>query len=349
MTYPIPENEKERQQALDDLGQLDSPAEERFDRLTRLVREHFDVPYSMITMLDRDRQWIKSCQGAAVSESPREMSFCNYAIMQEGLFTIADMKKDERFREHPLVTGPEQVRFYAGMPIHTACGHRVGTLCVLDDHPRQMTLAQAQAMRDFGALVESELQRQRLAQSEEILIRALGKEKARAAVDEETRMWNRDHILKVLESEQYFQGQQGQALALAWLSMDAPAHADARAWNQVSQRIRRAVRPLDSVGRTGSSDFLLIMPNAAKDQLANIARRILRTVATPTDKAAVGSLYWPTWLGLTTVIPGEKPEDAVARASAALDRARAAEAFSYALAETNLVHGVTLEEALQQA
>jgi GAF domain-containing protein len=348
MDYPIAENEAERLLALEQLGQLDSPAEERFDRLTRLVRDHFDVPYSMVTMLDRDRQWIKSCQGASVSESPREMSFCNYAIMQEGLFTIPDMKKDPRFVEHPLVVGPEQVRFYAGIPVHTPCGHRVGTLCILDDEPRQITLGQAQAMRDFGALVDSELQRQRLAQSEEILIRALGKEKARAAVDEETRMWNREHILRVLESEQYFQGQQGQALALAWLSFDAPAHADARAWSQVSQRIRRAVRPLDSVGRTGSSDFLLILPNTAKEQMSNIARRVLRTVATPTDKAAVGSLLWPSWLGLTTVIPGEKAEAALARASGALGRAREAEAFSYALAETNLVHGVTLEEALQQ-
>ncbi|MBN9419669.1 hypothetical protein ABS71_05565 [bacterium SCN 62-11] len=349
MNYPIAENEAERLLALEELGQLDTPAEERFDRLTRLARDHFDVPYSMITMLDRDRQWIKSCQGATVSESPREMSFCNYAIMQEGVFTIPDMKKDARFTEHPLVVGPEQIRFYAGIPVHTACGHRIGTLCILDDQPRQMSVAQAQGLRDFGALVESELQRQRLAQSEDILIRALGKEKARAAVDEETRMWNREHILKVLESEQYFQGQQGQALAVAWLSFDPPAGADAKAWNQVSQRIRRAVRPLDSVGRTGSSDFLLILPNTAKDQLGNIARRILRTVATPTDKAAAGSVLWPSWLGLSTVIPGEKPEDALARVSGALDRARAAEAFSYALAETNLVHGVTLEEALQQA
>ncbi len=349
MQYPIPPNETERLQALEELGQLDSPAEERFDRLTRLARDHFDVPYSMVTMLDKDRQWIKSCQGTTVSESPREISFCNYAIMQEELFTIPDMRKDPRFVQHPLVTGPEEIRFYAGIPVHTACGHRIGTLCILDDQPRQLTSAQGQAMRDFGALVESELQRQRLAQSEEALIRALGKEKARNAIDEETRMWNREHILKVLESEQHFQGQQGQALALAWLSLDPPANCDKNSWNQVSQRIRRAVRPLDSVGRTGSRDFLLILPNAVKDEMGNIARRILRTVATPTDKAAVGSLFWPTWLGLTTVIPGEQPEAALARASAALDRARSAEPFSYALAETNLVHGVSLEEALQEA
>ena len=349
MNYPIAENEEQRIQALEELGQLDSPAEERFDRLTRLARDHFDVPYSMITMLDRNLQWIKSCQGSTVSESPREISFCNYAIMEEGLFVVPDMLKDKRFDQHPLVTGPEQIRFYAGIPVSTACGHRIGTLCILDDQPRQMGLSQAQAMRDFGALVESELQRQRLAQSEDILIRALGKDRARHAVDEETRMWNREHILKVLESEQYFQGQQGQALALAWLSLDAPANANAGDWNQVSQRIRRAVRPLDSVGRTGSSDFLLIMPNAAKDQLGNIARRILRTVATPTDKAATRTLFWHSWLGMTTVIPGEKLEAALARASAALDRARGGEPFSYALAETNLVHGVTLEEALQEA
>ncbi len=349
MDYPIPPDETERLRALEQLGQLDTPAEERFDRLTRLARDHFDVPYSMVTMLDKDRQWIKSCQGATVTESPREMSFCNYAIMQEGLFTIPDMQKDPRFAHHPLVLGPEEVRFYAGIPIHTACGHRIGTLCILDDRPRQLTSAQGQAMRDFGALVESELQRQRLAQSEETLIRALGKEKARYAIDEETRMWNREHILKVLESEQHFQGQQGQALALAWLSLDPPDNADGKSWDQVSQRIRRAVRPLDSVGRTGSRDFLLILPNTAKDQIGNIARRILRTVATPTDRAAVGSLYWPSWLGLTTVIPGEKPEAALARASAALDRARASEPFSFALAETDLVHGMSLEEALQEA
>lgn len=154
MNYPVADNEAERQQALDELGQLDTPAEERFDRITRLARDHFDVPYAMVTMLDRDRQWIKSCQGHSTVETPREISFCNYAIMEDRLFLVEDLSKDRRFVEHPLVTGSHQVRFYAGLPVKTACGHRVGTLCILDDQPRQLSYAQMQAMRDFGALVE---------------------------------------------------------------------------------------------------------------------------------------------------------------------------------------------------
>ncbi len=154
---PIPEDEPQRLQALRGLRVLDSPPEERFDRLTRLARRLFDVPIALISLVDSDRQWFKSCQGLGVRETSREVAFCAHAILGADVMVVQDALQDSRFADNPLVRGEPRVRFYAGQPLSAPDGSRVGTLCIVDHRPRQLVEPDLQALRDLGVLVEQEL------------------------------------------------------------------------------------------------------------------------------------------------------------------------------------------------
>jgi PAS domain S-box-containing protein len=153
----VPDDERGRLEALRALEILDTPAEERFDRITRMAARALQVPMAMVSLLDADRQWFKSCVGLDVGETPRGVSFCGHAILDEHVFVVADARRDERFADNPFVTGDPFVRAYAGYPLRTLDGHRVGTLCVLDTAPRDFTADELTTLRDLGSWVELEL------------------------------------------------------------------------------------------------------------------------------------------------------------------------------------------------
>lgn len=155
----IADNEQERLQALHELELLDTQAEERFDRLTRLARQLFDVPIALVSLVDAERQWFKSRQGLDVCETGRDVSFCGHAILGEEIFEIGDASKDPRFADNPLVTGAAQIRFYAGAPLMTSKGYVIGTLCIIDSRPRQLSAAERVALRDLADAVVAEVDR----------------------------------------------------------------------------------------------------------------------------------------------------------------------------------------------
>lgn len=154
---PLPTCEPQRIQALRDTGLLDSPDEERFDRLTRLARQALGVPIALVSLIDTDRQWFKSRQGLATCETRRDVSFCGYAILGDEIFEVPDTLSDIRFSDNPLVTGAPHIRFYAGAPLRTVAGHRIGTLCVISDSPRVLTDCERHILRDLADCVESEI------------------------------------------------------------------------------------------------------------------------------------------------------------------------------------------------
>lgn len=158
----IPANEQQRLQALQDFNLLDTSAEERFDRLTRLARHIFDVPIALVSLVDADRQWFKSRQGLDVCEIGRDISFCGHALLGQDIFEVTDASQDPRFATNPLVTGSPHIRFYAGAPLITAGGCGIGTLCIIDRRPGRLKDSERQALRDLGASVMSEVERSRL-------------------------------------------------------------------------------------------------------------------------------------------------------------------------------------------
>jgi PAS domain S-box-containing protein len=165
MSAPLLANEEARLDALRDLEILDTAPEPEFDDLALIASQICGTPISLITLVDRDRQWFKSKIGIEAKETSRDVAFCSHAILQRGLFVVSDVMDDPRFSANPLVTADPKIRFYAGAPIRTSDGHAVGTLCVLDRTPRKLTGEQENALRALARQVEAQLElRRRLLQ-----------------------------------------------------------------------------------------------------------------------------------------------------------------------------------------
>lgn len=135
---PLPADEDARLNALRELLLLDTPPEERFDRLARFAAEQLNTPIALLSLVDGQRQWFKARVGTDDTESARDISFCGHAIMKEELFVVEDASSDPRFSDNPMVLGDPHVRFYAGAPLSSPSGHHIGTLCVLDTVPRTL-------------------------------------------------------------------------------------------------------------------------------------------------------------------------------------------------------------------
>ncbi|MDP1872125.1 MAG: SpoIIE family protein phosphatase [Gallionella sp.] len=150
-------NEATRQAALDSLEILDTPPEERFDRITRLAKQLFGVETAAVSLIDHDRQWFKSKIGLEPQETPRNIAFCDVTIRESKNFTVPDARQDSRFQNNPLVTGDPNIRFYAGYPLETPSGERVGALCIFDPHPREFTQAEELQLRDLAQWVQKEM------------------------------------------------------------------------------------------------------------------------------------------------------------------------------------------------
>ncbi|MBF0218961.1 MAG: PAS domain S-box protein [Gammaproteobacteria bacterium] len=168
-TPATPDNENERLLALRNLSLLDTPPEPRFDRITRITKALFAVPITLVSLVDSERQWFKSRQGLDACETGRDISFCGHAILKDDLFIINDALNDARFADNPLVSGEPHIRFYAGAPLHAPGGERIGTLCLIDREPRELTAAQQTMLRDLGDSIEELLQHCELLAQQEIL------------------------------------------------------------------------------------------------------------------------------------------------------------------------------------
>jgi HPt (histidine-containing phosphotransfer) domain-containing protein len=178
---PIPEDDVERVAALHAMKILDTIPEERFDRITRIVKTVFNVPIALVSLVDANRQWFKSCIGLDVSETPRNISFCGHAIMKDDVFYIPDATKDPRFSDNPIVTGPPFVIFYAGQPLRAKNGKKIGTLCIIDNHPRELSESDLQTIRDMGMFAENELNVLSLSQA--LIIQKESEERIREVMD----------------------------------------------------------------------------------------------------------------------------------------------------------------------
>ena len=154
---PIPANEPERLAALYTLHILDTPAEERFDRLTRLAIKLFDVPIAYVSIVDANRQWFKSACGIDRGQTDRGISFCGHAILQDEPLIIPDALLDDRFYDNPLVTRDPKLRFYAGCPLQTPSGHKVATLCIGDRCPREFVGEQVDVLKSLAAIAEDQI------------------------------------------------------------------------------------------------------------------------------------------------------------------------------------------------
>jgi diguanylate cyclase (GGDEF)-like protein/PAS domain S-box-containing protein len=158
---PLPANEAERLNALQRYGVLDTPEEPEFDRITQLAARLFEVPMAFVSLIDANRQWWKSCVGVSGRETHRDVAFCAHAILSSELFVVGDALGDPRFSDNPLVTGPPFIRFYAGAPLLNSEGYSLGTLCILDARPRELTQADRDTLTDLSRVVVDALELRR--------------------------------------------------------------------------------------------------------------------------------------------------------------------------------------------
>ena len=156
----FPPDEAARIAALDRYAVLDTPPEQKFDRITKLARDICEAPITLISLVDTDRQWFKSRVGLEATETPRDIAFCAHTILQDDLFIVADATTDDRFRDNPLVTGHPHIRTYLGAPLITRKGYRVGTLCALYPEVRQIPDTWKEHITALAAIVFDELELQ---------------------------------------------------------------------------------------------------------------------------------------------------------------------------------------------
>lgn len=165
-----PVQESERLDALRSLELLDTPPEERFDRITRLASEFFQTPISYVALVDSDRQWFKSRHGLCQTETSRSVSFCQYTIQRNEPLIIPDTHLHLLGRNHPLVVGDPYVRFYAGVPLAGPRGQKIGTFCLIDTRPREFSGEDVARLMAFAAIVEREINLGQIIQTQNELL-----------------------------------------------------------------------------------------------------------------------------------------------------------------------------------
>jgi diguanylate cyclase (GGDEF)-like protein len=266
----IPIGEASRLEALLALNILDTTAEERFDRLTRVARRLFDVPIALISLVDANRQWFKSCQGLDVSETSRAVSFCGHAILGREVMVVNDATLDERFHDNPLVLGVPTIRFYAGCPLTLADGNAIGTLCLIDTKPRAFDASDVDSLRDLARMAEQELSAVQL-----------------AMIDSLTHVANRRGFLALAQHALLTCQRLEHAALLHYFDLDGFkaindrfGHAEGdRALNVFAGLLRKTYRQSDVIGRLGGDEFAVLATNCQ----AVGGRQALRRLQRATD------------------------------------------------------------------
>jgi diguanylate cyclase (GGDEF)-like protein len=269
--------EDQRLAAVRAINLLGTPAEERFDRITRLAKRLFDVPMAVIDIVGEKLAWLKSAQGLDAVEGMRIDSYCHHTVLSDETFVVRDARTDPRVCDSGFVNSWV---FYAGVPLRFE-GQHVGVLCIGDTKPRDFNADADRSLRDLAVIAEQELQFVRLSEAQLALARANDELQMKANIDVLTRLWNRRAIFEIAESQR-LKATGTEQLAALLIDIDhfksindTFGHsAGDEVLRRFAQRLRGSIRTVDAVGRIGGEEFLVLMAGAQTEDVAAVAQRI---------------------------------------------------------------------------
>lgn len=277
----LPLDETQRLLALHSLRILDTPAEERYDRITRMANRLFDVDICLISLVDAERQWFKSKVGVSARQTSREDSFCGHGILNDELFVIPDAREDRRFADSPLVIGEPNVVFYAGCPIKGPGDYRIGMFCIADRKPREFSEEDKETLRDLAKMVEDEI-----------------KATAEAVIDDLTQVANRRGFYMFAKHTLAVCRRTGTPAELAYFDLDdfkaindTYGHAAGDAvLEYFAGLLVTCFRDADAVGRLGGDEFVALLVGSDGNSNAALAR--LHAMAADNDDNVLQQLAW---------------------------------------------------------
>ena len=247
----------------------DTPRDEAFDRIVRLACAALNAPIGAITFIESERQWIKAEQGLGLHETPRDMSFCTHALTGDDVMVVEDARHDPRFAGNPFVSQQDGIRFYAGAPLHTKEGYKLGTLCVVDHIPRKMTRRDRDLLKDMADVVVSEMELRR-----------------RVGTDALTGLYTRRFVDELGMREIIRARRDGESLTAAFIDADRfkvindtyghPA-GDA-VLRAIGPACKRALRTTDILGRYGGEELVLLLPQLNLEQAKPVLERVRQDV-----------------------------------------------------------------------
>lgn len=348
MTAPIPTNEARRLASLENYRILDTLPETYYDDVTRLASLLCGSPIALVSLVDGERQWFKSRVGLDAASTSRDDAFCAHAVCEpEQVMVVGDATRDARFERNPLVLGEPHIRFYAGAPLVTTEGDAVGTLCVIDRAPRELTAAQTEGLRTLARTVIAQLElRRNLSAMEQIL---LEQEQDLASLEDRKRRIEESHVrlqltantdaLTALLNRRGLEHRLDEEFALAtrYLAPLSILVVDVDRFKQYNDSfghrsgddalcrlaalLREATREFDVVARYGGEEFVVVLPNTGAPGAVVLAERVRRMV----QQAAWPQRQVTVSIGAATQQPGMSTPTALFEAAdAALYAAKGA-------------------------
>ena len=275
----MPVDERTRLDTLRALNLLDTAPEERFDRLTRLAKRMFGVPISLVSIVDSDRQWFKSAQGLDATETPRDISFCGHAILEDDIFVIPNALEDERFADNPLVTGDPHIRFYAGCPLKVSNGSKLGTLCLIDREPREFDEDDKAILHDLATMAEQEIAAIQL-----------------STLDELTLISNRRGFIALAQHVLSLCHREKTPAALLFFDLndfkeinDRFGHAEGDiALTEFAEQMRKVFRESDVFARIGGDEFAALVVNNDDSNVEHTLNRFAEAISIYNQQAKRG-------------------------------------------------------------
>jgi diguanylate cyclase (GGDEF)-like protein len=279
--FPIPANERERLEAVRRYDLFDTPPEVQFDVTTRVAARLFNAPIALVALMDQNRLWFKSKYGLELKELERKIAFCSYAIMApDELLVVEDLRRDPRFVDNPLVSGPVGLRFYAGCPLLDETGLPLGTLAILDTKPRTLGPEDRSILRDLSQSVMTALE----GRSRAIQLALL------ATTDSLTGLGNRMQFQTALSLTLKAAAQTASKVAVLYLDLDGFKEINDRlghgAGDEVLREVARRLQPLirsgEHLARLGGDEFAIVVrDDEESDDATTLAERIVKALRPP--------------------------------------------------------------------